>query len=168
MIAKKFQLLIATVCTFFMPVTFAAECAYAPGRFIPLGDAVVYDSQTDLSWQICSFGVQWSKDSGCNPDDIALLGLEDLQAAIAHMKGWRLPTLDELHSIVLRGCEPAVDASVFPGLVNLGDGIPYWTSTRAVFPMPMNFFVDFTDGSVDMHSLGFPLAARLVRDGRSQ
>lgn len=166
MFPKRPQWLMATACSLLMSAAVATECRYEPERFVTVKDAVVYDRQTDLSWQVCSLGVEWSAASGCNPDDITLLSLVDAQAAIDTATGWRLPTLEELHSIVLRGCEPALDTTVFPGLTDLGDGIPYWTSTRADFPMPMHVFIDFTDGSIDMHSLGFPLAVRLVRQGK--
>lgn len=155
---------------------FACACASAvyaqcqrqqPQRFEIYG-AQVYDVSTSLTWMRCSVGVVWNEKQGCSDSAPSLLNLEDaIAAATRKGEGWRVPELKELQSLVDRGCtSPALNAQVFPDVGDLGDGSPYWSVTAANMPMPMSYFVDFQDGSIDVHTRGFPLAVRLVRSGR--
>lgn len=91
----------------------------APGRvaarFVLNADGTATDRTTGLTWRRCSEGQTWDG-STCAGDAT----LHDWREAMALERlsgedGWRLPTLDELASIVDKACsDPSVDPGVFP------------------------------------------------------
>ncbi len=89
-----------------------------------------YDAATNLTWKRCSVGQKWSA-SGCSG------GIPGYKWDVAQHAGddkWRVPTEKELATLidpvkVDRGATPAVDTSVFPGI--LPDGATYWTSSHS-------------------------------------
>lgn len=156
--------LLLTACT----AVAQAQCPPAQADRYRIQEGQVTDRATGLEWQRCSVGTTVTASGQCQGEP-ALLSLPDAgQAAASAGQGWRLPTAQELLTLVTApGCPaPTLDAAVFPGLADLGDGIPYWSDTPVddlPVPMRMHYYVDFADGRVDAHTLGFPLAVRLVR-----
>lgn len=165
---KRPLLALLIIVTSAYGATALAQCLPStPGRF-KLEGALAYDTQTNLTWMRCSVGVTWSETQGCSGSSPKLMNTGDAQLAATRAgQGWRVPELEELHSLIEPECtDPALDSLVFPGVGDLGDGIPYWSTSQAEMPILMNYYVDFSNGSVDAHTLGFPLAVRLVRDGK--
>lgn len=82
-------------------------------RFIDNGDNTITDTKTSLIW---------TKNTVAQDVDFA-----DAEQAVAALgEGWRLPTVDELNSIVDRSkCRPAIDTDAFPDTKRDW----YWTST---------------------------------------
>jgi len=75
---------------------------------------------------------------------------------------WRLPTRQELSSIVNAGrTDPALDPVFFP----LGAGI-YWTATPAAADPASAWVVDFDDGSITTQGKTMAGRIRLVREVR--
>ncbi|WP_299197834.1 DUF1566 domain-containing protein [uncultured Amphritea sp.] len=132
-------------------------------RFVLKGGEA-YDQQTQLTWKRCSVGTTWTSDAGCI-GKVKLLGLDKAkQLAQALGGGWRVPTIQELYSIVEQRCfNPTINTRVFPAVKNFGEGTPYWSDTRVEEIPSLIYFIDFIDGAIDGHSKGFPLAVRLVR-----
>jgi hypothetical protein len=94
-------------------------------RFV-VADETVYDQTTKLTWMRCSYGQTWRKGGGCDGDVQRM----DWDAAMALRvpgdSAWRLPTKDELDSIVEASCKkPAINEEVFPGTALMA----YWSST---------------------------------------
>ncbi len=124
------------------------------------------DRTTGLVWKRCSAGLEWlgAKD-GCG-GEIAVVNPERADdIARKAGAGWRLPTADELLSLVARACgEPAIDRQIFPDvpLDPGGEGSLYWTTTPAGM-LDMMVTVDFRDGTYDMHSRGLNYYVRLVK-----
>lgn len=134
-------------------------------RFV-INGSEAYDRQTKLTWSRCSVGTTWVNDAGCI-GEVQLLGLDAAkQFAQTLGGGWRVPTIQELDSIVEQRCfNPAINSEVFPKVVNSEEGSPYWSDTRIEEIPLLIYFIDFFDGTVDGHTKGFPLAVRLVRSG---
>ncbi|MBR9869132.1 MAG: DUF1566 domain-containing protein [Oceanospirillales bacterium] len=132
-------------------------------RFV-LNGGEAYDQQTELTWNRCSVGTTWTSDAGCI-GDVKLLGLDKAKQFAQELGGgWRIPTIEELDSIVEQKCfNPTINSSVFPTVTNFGEGAPYWSDTNIEEIPSLMYFIDFIDGAIDGHTKGFPLAVRLVR-----
>ena len=71
-----------------------------------------YDKELNLIWQRCAVGQRWEQNSGCigTPRKFTF---DEAQALTSG--NWRVPTMDELQSIIAQYCsEPAVDPAIFP------------------------------------------------------
>jgi len=127
-------------------------------------DSVVTDKSTHLTWDRCSAGESW-KNGRCE-GSIKLMSLDAARNfAKARGGGWRIPTIDELVSIIEERChDPAINSTIFPNVHALVEGrSPYWSSTSFEEIPTMNYLVDFLTGEVDARSQGFPIGVRLVR-----
>jgi hypothetical protein len=157
------------------------------GRYKILGGgAEVLDTQTKLIWQRCSLGQRWNGRI-CEGiyQEFSTTQLRNLAS-----RGWRVPTVRELHSLVWcsngadreaetdvgdgrgklgAGCKgnpgkdyesPTIDTKAFPNTPNT----PYWTSSSGKDESDI-WRVSFSSGS--LQSFYLPLfggyAARLVR-----
>lgn len=130
----------------------------------------VYDKTTGLVWSRCPHGTQWKKGVGCI-GKVELLTLSQAKyLAEQKGKGWRLPTLDELLSIVDKGCSKSViNNTIFSDIEDTGEGSLYWTTTvylnsMDAQEMPSLFYtINFINGMIDAHTQGLSLAVRLVK-----
>jgi hypothetical protein len=89
-----------------------------------------YDAAANLTWKRCSVGQKWSA-SGCSG---GIPGFKWDQAQRMGDDKWRLPTEKEIATLIdpvkaEHGDTPAVDTTVFPGI--LRDGATYWTSVHS-------------------------------------
>lgn len=74
--------------------------------------------------------------------------------------GWRMPTADELLSIVhFGGATPSIDASYFPST----SGNPYWAGTSSAKQANYAWTVVFSDGSAGANNKNTAYRVRLVR-----
>ena len=113
-----------------------ADPAFA-ARFTPNSEEV-HDKQANLTWQRCAVGQRWEQSSGCigTPRKFTF----DEAQALSGAK-WRVPSIEELQSIVAEYCsEPAVDDVLFPNTPSE----PFWSNA---FYSPMAFYVSFRNGS---------------------
>lgn len=130
-------------------------------------EGTVQDLRNGIEWMRCSVGQLWQPEAETCTGDAARISHAAVPEAVAAAEalygpGWRLPTLDELESLVCNTCPPPmIRADLFPATA----AEPYWTSEKN-FMAPRNVYsVNFMTG----HSYGrfFPnqdLAVRLVRD----
>lgn len=142
----------------------AAEGCSPPGRFVVAAGEVT-DTPNGLVWRRCSHGLTWAESGGCT-GTIAPVGYDEA-VAVARAAGapWRMPTADELFSLLEPACDaPPVDEAVFADIPVDPSGEPslYWSSTDSGFEdMPVT--IDFRYGFADMHSKGIGFHLRLVR-----
>jgi hypothetical protein len=110
----------------------SASAAYAACSFEPripisryeITGPQVFDKETKLTWQRCSFGQKWQDGSGCvgAPREISWTEAKKMDGA------WRLPTKEELSSLVSDACLRSANAEAFPGFTLQHP--TYWSSTE--------------------------------------
>lgn len=129
----------------------------------------VTDQKTGLIWQRCAVGMQFS--SGECAGSVATLTYKDaLQYAAAQVRrtgiAWRVPTKDELFSIVDTKFSPTIDPTTFPE-TPAGMSTPasvFWTASPYADGGDNDFwYVSFDDGSSDGTNRSSKLYVRLVR-----
>ncbi len=136
----------------------------APSRFV-LNRGEVFDKLTNLTWCRCSAGSTWTEGIGCVGSPKLMSFEEAKQFAKQADDGWRIPTIEELHSIVEQDLEnPAINPIIFPNVQDFSEGAPYWSATRVEEIPILIYYIDFMSGRVDGHSEGFIMAVRLVRN----
>jgi len=92
----------------------------------------VRDVRNGVNWLRCTVGQTWNYDTEkCEGEIVKLNHTEIEQArkqASEQLGGtWRLPTLDELESLVCENCEkPKINEKYFPGI----SPEAYWTQTK--------------------------------------
>jgi hypothetical protein len=128
---------------------------------------LVKDLSLRIEWMRCSVGQRWDGEQKTCWGDAIRLNHEEIaevieQASAQLGDGWRLPTRDELESLVCKDCEPPkIDATVFPNTM----AEPYWTGEQN-FWSPKNYWtISFMTG--DRYGRFFPsqrMMVRLVRD----
>jgi len=141
--------------------------ALAALRYTPSPDGQeITDSKTGLIWRRCAEGMAWKVNTCVN--NAVFPNYFDAQArakaAAATGPAWRLPTLQELSSIVaVREAEEgkaAIDPVAFPAT----PVARFWSSSsvgRGYF-----MYVAFTEGSAGEGERNSPGAVRLVRSGK--
>lgn len=92
-------------------------------------DGTATHKKTGLMWSTCSLGQKFEKGK-CKGEATKLNWEKAILAAkesrLAGHEDWRLPSIDELNSIVETGCHnPAINIEVFPDTVSAG----YWSSS---------------------------------------
>ncbi len=111
------------------------DAATPSSAFSDNGDGTVTHEETGLTWARCAVGQEWSN-GGCDGRALvfrwegATQAAEDLNAngGLAGHEDWRLPTRNELKSIVETCREaPAINTSIFPDTPQTG----FWSSTSA-------------------------------------
>jgi hypothetical protein len=137
----------------------ACDPSSRDSRYDIKGDTVL-DEVSHLLWQRCSVGQQWKDGSGCTG---AVKPLTWVDAKQEQSGGWRLPTRDELVSLVSKACaKPTIDSAAFPGME--ADSLNYWTAT-AVSDSSV-YYVNFANGVASADAIDEPYAVRLVRSGK--
>jgi len=132
-------------------------------RFV-LSDGEALDQKSQLIWSRCSVGTTWDKGGKC-AGSVKLMRLEAAKQYAQKLgHGWRVPSVEELYSIVEQKCSnPAINPKIFPNVTDLGEGAPYWSITKVKEAPPLIYFINFLSGEADGHTKDFLMAVRLVR-----
>jgi uncharacterized protein DUF1566 len=139
----------------------ASPTAKLSSSSIVVEEEIVHDLKTKLTWLRCSYGQTWRK-GRCDGD----VKRVDWDAAMALRvpddSAWRLPTKDELDSIVEPDCKkPAINEDVFPDTALMA----YWSSTPS--GPSYAWHVNFRCGiSTWQYLRSNQYAVRFVRDDR--
>jgi Protein of unknown function (DUF1566) len=90
------------------------------------GDRPRPQDKFDVDVMRCSYGQTWRKGGGCGGQVQPVDWDAAMALRVPDDAAWRLPTKEELDSIVESDCKkPAIDEEVFPGTALMA----YWTST---------------------------------------
>lgn len=145
-----------------------AECSFPSNTLIATTDEV-RDIKTGLIWRRCALGQTWQNNRGCVGEVELMRRAEVEEKARLLGEKWRLPTLDELLTLVDDRCQPPVINTKIFGKVRdtTGEGANYLTASiylEGDAAIPTLFYtIDLLNGSVDAHTKGFAGAVRLVR-----
>ena len=129
--------------------------------------ATVIDKATGLEWRRCSHGLEW-KGGACVGRPAPLPLAEAIKLGERTGDGWRLPTAQEMDSILESACTaPAINAEVFPDIhpsdADAEDDWVYWSATHYDIIPKMAYVFNYGNGITDVRSPGYPLSVRLVR-----
>ena len=108
----------------------------------------IKDVRNNVIWLRCTVGQTWDYDTKSCLGEIVKLNHDEVEIAktqAAEQLGgtWRLPTLDELESLVCEECEkPKVNENYFPQI----SPEAYWTQTRNKLNSKMYWSVNFMTG----------------------
>ena len=108
-----------------------ATCGPAQAQFF-CSDHTVKDVTTGVTWLRCSVGQAWDPSLDTCTGQIVKLNHEEIAIALVAAKkqlggNWRLPTRNELTSLVCDDClPPKVNSKYFPNL----SAEAYWTSDK--------------------------------------
>lgn len=153
---------------FFLATTSVmAECSFKTTTLIAKEGEVV-DKKSGLIWRRCSLGQEWHKGKGCVGEIEFITRKEANERAHILGNGWRVPSIDELLTLVDERCtSPVINSTLFGKLHDTGEGANYLSTSiylEGDEVMPTLFHtLNFIDGSVDAHTKGYMGAVRLVR-----
>ncbi|MBI5186376.1 MAG: DUF1566 domain-containing protein [Nitrospinae bacterium] len=137
---------------------------YTTSSFKDNRDGTVTDSANKLMWQKGEFPnletYNWYEtsgtyDAGLNPNSINVCGA----LSLAGYSGWRLPTIDELTTLIDTSKRPTIDITYFPNAKSSS----YWSSTIERGGYQLAWAVDFYYGRVNSERKFNYLYARCVR-----
>jgi len=108
----------------------------------------IKDVRNNIIWLRCTAGQTWDYDVNSCVGEIVKLNHEEVEIAktqAAEQLGgtWRLPTLEELQSLVCEKCDkPKINEKYFPKI----SPEAYWTQTQNKFNSKMYWTVNFMTG----------------------
>ena len=109
---------------------------------------VVRDVRNNIDWLRCSAGQLWDYDKGQCTGETVRLSQDEIIIAIRQANkqlggNWRLPSLEELESLVCDECEPPkIRSKYFPNI----EREAYWTGSKNSFNGKMWWSVNFMTG----------------------
>jgi hypothetical protein len=152
----------------------SAQCDNADKRFTQFADGTVQDNASGLMWKQCPEGSSGNTCSVGSASAFTSAAQLIAQVKAANVKGtaaglgyadWRIPTRNEMASLLGRNCTGnlAAPASIIP----INGTLNFATATLdADAPTTRLWSVNFQDGSIGQTVMSAPMHLRLVRAGQ--
>jgi len=157
---KMISRLIVSILVYFLWITSSTAQFFDDGL-------TVRDVRNGVNWLRCTVGQTWNYDTEKCDGELVKLNhseIEEARKQASNQLGgtWRLPTLDELESLVCEKCEkPKINEKYFPGV----SPEAYWTQTKNRFNSKMYWTVNFMTGYNYSRFFGYQqLPVLLVQD----
>ena len=149
------------------PVTTKVQ-AKPLSRYRDLGDGTVLDRVTGLQWMRCALGQTWYGVT-CHGKATEYrwnamfwrVKVFNLFGGYAGHRDWRVPTIEELKTLIVEGVEPAIDKQAFPC-----GAAWFWSSSPTANNSSNAWIVYFNYGNVNYNDKGIAYHVRLVRGGQ--
>lgn len=126
-------------------------------RYSVNSGGTVTDKITGLVWKRCSEGQSGER---CEKGTAATYSWREAVALTDSAQGWRLPTVDELGTLLEYQCTmPAINLTVYPATPPTN----FWTATPYAGYVNGAWNINFNDGVHDNSSKNYRLYVRLVR-----
>ncbi|MEI6126829.1 MAG: DUF1566 domain-containing protein [Pseudomonadota bacterium] len=146
----------ATTTTILPATTTTTTTTINSSSYTDFGNGIVRDNVTGLEWQKATAPGTYSWDEAIAYCGALVLGWHD---------DWRLPTINELASIVdSGGYAPAINATYFPDTRSSN----YWSSSELIFDTGSAWLVDFNYGYMDYSNKTDRNYVRAVRGGQCE
>lgn len=142
------------------------DTARPDADYVDQGDGTVLHKPTGLTWQRCLVGQYWSNGicSGY-PTDFTWQQARVAQSNFARQSDWRLPSGEELHSLVdYNRTQPAANVTMFPQTLKY---IYLWTDAEADSSGQTAWWINLNTGVSTASNTSSKLAVQLVRGGVS-
>ncbi len=140
------------------------------GRYRDLGDGTVLDTETDLQWMRCALGQRWDGSTCVDEADgltwdrmFVEVDVLNKQGGFAGHRDWRVPTVDELKTLIIEGRHPAIDELAFP---KIPKDWQFWSSSPSPHYSGDAWYVYFYYGDVSNDHKFLTKYVRLVRAGQ--
>lgn len=135
-------------------------------RYIQIQNGTVYDRSTGLMWKQCPEG---AAGVGCTMGEPQAFKLDEAKRRVREWRfagyaDWRLPTQDELRSLLVRRCYGVgIDGVTFPRT----PAGRFWTSDPATYYPDSAWTLDFRRGHLGYGTKRDAFYVRLVRDAEA-
>jgi GTPase Era involved in 16S rRNA processing len=135
------------------------------GHYRDLGDGRVLDTMTNLQWMRCALGQTW--DGKTCVGEAAKFNWNDLNKVASKKRyaghnDWRLPTIDELKTLVVVGQKPTIDQQAFSNTPSSW----FWSGSPGASNSCSAWYVSFFNGDAYYGYRNSGSHVRLVRGGQ--
>ncbi|PQJ95390.1 DUF1566 domain-containing protein [Chromatium okenii] len=130
-------------------------------RYRDLGDGTVLDTQTGLQWMRCALGQTWDGKTcvgKARKFDWSDANKATIENRYLGYSDWRLPTIDELKTLVIKEQKPTIDQQAFPNTPSSW----FWSGSPSDVSNYV-WYVYFYNGYPSSNYLGNGYHVRLVR-----